>query len=133
MYSTGHDRIALTRGHGTVGHGVGQGQPPVSYDPHPVLPPQKIINQNCDLRINTFKPNPFIVKDRPRPCTWNDNYLLIKDPRLRTLSGVAPLDRGFTHSSKYNSSVHVRPCYTDYKIQYLANGVPVPKAAHPHS
>ena len=99
-------REMLTSGHGTVGHNHNS----VQYDPHSVQNEQRIVEKNCKLNINTFTPNPFNVQ--PEQSTWNDNFLLLKDPRLRTLSGVAPLDRGFANSSKYNSSLHLKPCYT---------------------
>ena len=131
MYTLNHNRMALNTGHGTVDRGHGHVQPSVSYDPHQLQGEQEIVQQQCDVSINPFIPNPFITTDKRN--TWNDNYLILKDPKLRTLASVAPLDRGFASSSKYISSLHQQPCYTDYKVKYTSNGEPVPKAGYPHS
>lgn len=103
----------------------------MNYSQYPLQPEQSIVNQGCSLNINTYTTNPFLVN--PPSSTWNDNYLLLKNPNLRVLSGVAPLDRGMASSSKYNSSIHLKPCYSVYQVDYTLDGVYSPKASHPHS
>ena len=49
------------------------------------------------LSINTYAPNPFGQK--PTNCTWSTNFIDLKSPNLRTLAGVAPLDRGLASTS----------------------------------
>ena len=131
MNSTNHNKDVLIQGQGTVGRGDGQTQTSVNRDPHKLQPEQPIIQDNCGLSINTYSPNPFIVE--PPSQTWNENYLVLQDPRLRALAGVAPVDRGFANSSKYVSSLHQYPCYSPYNVQHYSNGQPVPKANYPHS
>lgn len=99
----------------------------------PLQPEQQIINEGCQLSINTLAPNPFISKDNCPNNTWKTNCLLLQDFRLRTLAGVAPLDRGATSSSKYISPLHQKPCYAPYNIQYYSNKQSVPIAGYPHA
>lgn len=89
------------------------------------------INENCDLSIDTSKPNPFIVNNF-NTC-WNTNELLLSDPHLRVLAGVAPLDRGFANSSKFVTSLHQHNCYKPLNMKVYENNVLAPLATHSHS
>ena len=115
----------------TVGRGDGSIEPSVSLDRHPIMMPGRNIRENCYLKINTNRANPFYLRDDD--ISWEKNYLLMREPELRTLAHVAPLDRDQATSSKYWTSAHVQPCYSGYHVQYLSNGQPVPKAGYPHS
>jgi len=132
MYRIENNHRPLTHGHGTVGHNDGHIEPSVSLDRHAIQEPGPNIRQNCFLKVNTNCANPFYLR-KDHDITWEKNYLLMRDPALRTLARIAPLDRDAATSSKYVSSLHVEPCRGSYHVQYYSNGHPVPKAGYPHS
>lgn len=89
-----------------------------------------VLKDNCFLKIDTNAANPFYLRKTPN-ITWDKNYLLMREPALRTLARVAPLDRGMATSSKYLTSAQVQPCYQSYQVQYYSNGRPVPSLGYP--
>ena len=89
------------------------------------------IYENCEVNIDTEKPNPFIVS-KTNVC-WNSNELILSDPYMRVLAGVSPLDRGFAHSSKYVTSLHQHSCYKPLNMKMFENDVLAPLATHAHS
>src|SRR5947208_1512822 len=78
--------------------------PPLKeFRPPPQIPVLKPLPER--FYINTAKPNPFSI--RPINTLWTSNYLLMIDPRLRTCSGVAPLDVAAIQSTNYVSPQHL--------------------------
>ena len=132
MYRFENNYRLVNPAHGTVGRGDGAIEPSVSLDRHPIQPPGRNIRENCHLTINTNRPNPFYLRS-DNNITWENNYLLMREPELRTLARISSLDRDHATSSKYWTSAHVQSCYSGYHVQYFSNGQPVPKAGYPHS
>jgi len=133
MYRIENNHRPLQPAHGgTVGVGNGHIEPSVSIDRHPIQGPGRNIRENCFLKVDTNCANPFYLR-KDHQITWDKNYLLMRDPALRTLARIAPLDRDMATSSKYVTGLHAQPCYGAYQVQYYSNGQPVPMAGYPHS
>ncbi len=131
--------VPLYSGHGTVGRGMGRNEPNVNYDPHPILPPWTEAEYQASrqslaslpLKLDTNAPNPFYLRPEPK-ITWSENYLILRDPALRTRAYQTPLDRGMAESSLVRGSTHLQSCYAPRHLQYYHHQTKVPKAGYPH-
>lgn len=66
-------------------------------------------------RIDTYHVNPFTV--RSISTEWKTNELIMRDPKLRVMSGVGPLDIDLYESSKLVSQQHLNPGWKWYGNQ----------------